>query len=441
VTEAAWIDDDSFTELAAHPNGAGHAGDDPEPPPAAPQMAESSRVRLVTLDEFTASDEALTEPLVGDGDKRLMVAGSTTVYFGEGGSGKTTLVVDLACHLAAGREWLGFPIGRPCRVLLLENEGPRSEFRLKLRRKRATWDGPDLGDRLLILEEPWGQIDLRRDQDAAELAAALAVSEVDVLLAGPIRRLGLEGGGTPAETVAFMKLLERVCRDSGRPIAFGLVHHENKAGDISGAFEAEFDTVIHVKAGEAKRTQLEFKKSRWSSRIHRSRATLAWQLDRDGFELLHTDIDGDLRAEARTAEDEAALDWLLELATTTPGIARGAAETTYQQAHPERGSRARARRVIDAQIELAVELQNTAHPDPERRALLKLAIRNGERANAKYLYPANHTGSPFAEHPNSEDGELLPHPHTEPPFAVRRSLIEGTANGEHMAEGHDDFPF
>jgi hypothetical protein len=407
--------------------------------PLAEELA--GRVRVVPLADFAASDEVIAEPLVGDADKRLLPAGSTLVLYGEGGSGKTTLAIDLACHLAAGADWLSFPIGRPCRVLLLENEGPRAEFRLKLRRKLANWAGPDLANRVLVLEEPWAQIDLRRGQDAAELAGALARHEIDVLLAGPIRRLGLEGGGTPAETVAFMGLLDRVRRDANRPVAAVLVHHENKGGDISGAFEAEFDTVIHVKPDASQRTHVTFRKSRWSSRIHRRKAILGWVLDRDGFDVLQSDLDADTHAVARNAEDEAALEWVVAFVTTTPGVARGLAESAYCEAHidpktgkPKRGTRARARRAINTQETLAEELRNRPDDDPERRALLRLAIRNGERGNAKYLYPANHADSPLAEPPNGEPGEQDEQAHAGPPLARSPFPIEGTANGEHQAE-------
>lgn len=415
----------------------GDSADDPEPGssfvPVESVPAAGGGRRVVLLAEFVAVEEATTAPLLGSDDKRLIAAGSSLVLYGEGGSGKTTLAIDLACHLAAGVEWLGFPIAEPVTVMLLENEGPRAEYRLKLRRKIAAWDGPDFVGRIVVHDEPWGSVDFRRDVDIEGVAAAIREHEVDVLIAGPIRRLGLEGGGTPAETVAFMQLLDRLRDRAGRAVANLLVHHENKGGDISGAFEAEFDTVVHVKADGRDRTQLFFRKSRWSSKIHRSRATLAWIPDTEGFTVVETDIDGPRGLAARDAErstaDTEALVWLVDNVTTRyaetgEGVPRGKLETAYQEAHPERGSRARARRVIDEQIVLAVALAASPSTGSERRALPTLAVANGERAGGKYVYPTNHAPSPLAEVPNGEHGEQTEHPLSEPSLAVRRSVVE-----------------
>ena len=47
-------------------------------------------------------------------------------------AGKTTWAIDGVVHLAAGAAWLGIPVPRPVRVLVIENEGPAELFREKL---------------------------------------------------------------------------------------------------------------------------------------------------------------------------------------------------------------------------------------------------------------------------------------------------------------------
>jgi hypothetical protein len=116
-------------------------------------------VRIVTLDEFADFDEPGAAALVGpDSESALIPEGGDVMIYGDGGAGKTTLTIDLACHLGAGDPWLGIPVGRPVRVLILENEGPRPHFRAKLRRKRDHWQGSPLGDRICVLEEPWSKL-------------------------------------------------------------------------------------------------------------------------------------------------------------------------------------------------------------------------------------------------------------------------------------------
>lgn len=393
------------------------------------------------VEEFAAVEVQMAEPLIGGTDTRLLPAASTMVFYGEGGSGKTTLTIDLAFHLAAGVDWLGFEITTPVRVMLLENEGPIDEYRLKIRRKLASWDGPNLDRRLLIHEAPWGRVDLRKDAAIEGLAEQLSRHEIDVLIAGPVRRLGLEGGGTPAETVAYMQLLDRVRAASGRPVAIGNVHHENKGGDISGAFEAEFDTVVHVKADGRDRTQIVFRKSRWSSKIHRSRMTLAWVIASEGFAVVESDLDGPSPATARTAEEATVLEWLTEYvaaqhAETGTGVPRGKAETAYHEAHGNHG-RNLARRVIANQKALAADpSENTG----DRRDLQTLATGPGETKHGVYLYPSNHAVSPLAALFNGETGETPATLDSETPLATSPPPIEEAAAGEKVDEGDNGEP-
>ena len=86
-------------------------------------------LQAVPLDVFADVNEPGADPLVGEGDDALIPEDGDVMVYGDGGAGKTTLCIDLACHLAAGDDWLGMPVARPVRVLLVENEGPRPLFR------------------------------------------------------------------------------------------------------------------------------------------------------------------------------------------------------------------------------------------------------------------------------------------------------------------------
>ena len=168
------------------------------------------------------------------------------MVYGDGGVGKTTLVVDLTCHLAGGDDWLGLTVPRPVRVLLVENEGPRPLFRRKLERKLAGWQGSPLDDRVQILEEPWSELDFADPAWRDALGRAAADREIDLLAVGPVTSAGMEGAGTIAEARAFLTLVKDVRARSGRPLAIVLVHHENKGGKVSGAWEGTGDTLLHV---------------------------------------------------------------------------------------------------------------------------------------------------------------------------------------------------
>jgi AAA domain len=228
------------------------------------------------------------------------------MFYGDGGAGKTTLCIDLACHLAAGDDWLGFTVAEPVRVLLVENEGPRPQFRAKLRRKRDGWQGSPLGDRVRVLEDPWASITLPDTCDA--LALLVDEHDVDVLVIGPVTRTGMNEAGTLQEVRDFMGLVAELRERSGRPLAVVLVHHENKGGSVSGAWEGAGDTLLHVQGQGHGRTRLYVQKARWASVHHATTLQLRWT-DGDGFELEERD----------EITEESMADAILDAAREQPG--------------------------------------------------------------------------------------------------------------------------
>lgn len=245
-------------------------------------MSALSQLRVVALEDFVAVDEPGGDALVGRGDEALIPEGGDVMVYGAGGAGKTTLVVDLALHLAAGDSWLGVPVARHARVLIVEAEGPRPMFRRKLDRKLSRWEGSPLGCRVSVLEEPWGAITLADESSRAALAATIQRHEIDVLIAGPLTRIGMEAAGTLQEVAAFVGLVAELRARSGRRLVVILVHHEGKSGAVSGAWEGAGDTLLHVEGRGKGRTHLHIKKARWSSTHHDGHLDLAWT-DGEGF--------------------------------------------------------------------------------------------------------------------------------------------------------------
>ncbi|MEA2199449.1 MAG: hypothetical protein QOI89_45 [Solirubrobacteraceae bacterium] len=239
-------------------------------------------LHLATAEAFADVDEPGADALVGTKDAALIPVGGDVMAYGDGGAGKTTLALDLGCHLAAGDPWLGMPIARPARVLVIENEGPRPLFRAKLRRKLAGWSGSPLEGRLKVLESPWATVTLADEEWAAKLADVIREGEVDALIAGPVTRLGMDDAGTLQEVRDFMRLVEALRSKSGRRLAVVLVHHENKGGTVSGAWEGAGDTLLHVEARGPGHTHLLIQKARWSSEHHGTGLDLAWT-EGEGF--------------------------------------------------------------------------------------------------------------------------------------------------------------
>jgi AAA domain len=298
-------------------------------------VAEAMAALTVTpLDEFAAVDEASAAPLLGTEADTVLAAGGMLEFYGDGGAGKTTLELDLIFHLAAGLEWLGLPVPGPLRVLVIENEGPRGKFRSNLRAKLAAWDGPSQDGRIHVLEDPWALFSFANEGHRQALKAAIMTHEIDVLAAAPVQRLGMEGGGTPDEVGAFMVSVELVRAQLGRPVALVLAHHENKAGDVAGAWEGVPDTLAHVQARGNGRTGLVWRKARWASSLHGTAWQLLWRPG-EGFEL----------EEAPEVTDEDVAEAILTAARELPGASSQELETAV----PVRRERVRA--VRDALVE------------------------------------------------------------------------------------------
>jgi AAA domain/DnaB-like helicase N terminal domain len=239
----------------------------------------AEQIEFVTFDEFAARREPQAEPLVVDGDGGTVIAASGIgIVYGTGGAGKTTLCLDAAMHFAAGCDWLDGQLRpvRKLRVAWIENEGPREEFRRKIGRKLDAWRSRVKRHRLRVLDQPWSRYDLRRDDHRDALAREVGDADVDLLVVGPLQRLGMEGGGTPDEVRAFTALIEDVQHRVPRPVAFLIVHHENRAGQVSGAWEAVGDLLVHVQGQGHARLRVFWQKARWSSTLHATALTLAW---------------------------------------------------------------------------------------------------------------------------------------------------------------------
>jgi AAA domain len=232
--------------------------------------------KVVTVEAFSEVEEDGAQALLGTDDDAVIAAGSDFMVYGDGGAGKTTLMVDLACHLAAGDDWLGMHVERPLCVLLLENEGPRQRFRAKLRRKLAEWTGSPIEGRVLVVEEPWKGFTLQEPAWRDRLAMAIKTRDVDIVIAGPLTAIGMEEAGTLQQTRAFLGLVDLVRKDSGRPVTFGVVHHEGKSGKVSGAWEAVGDTLLHIQKRGHGRTALYMQKLRWAPDYHAKTLELVW---------------------------------------------------------------------------------------------------------------------------------------------------------------------
>jgi hypothetical protein len=229
------------------------------------------------LEAFAALKEPDAEALARTSAGGTVISSrGLVIVYGDGGAGKTTLTIDCAFALASGKPWLGLvEPDRPLRIAVIEAEGPREEFRRKLERKLAH-HGDTLDGRISVLEEPWAEFTFADETHRSALATAIDRDATDLVLVGPVAAVGMVGGGTPDEIRAFEELLKKLRTIVKRPFAIMLVHHENRIGKISGAWERVPDTLMHITGQGHGRTRIWWQKARWASALHDTKTHLTW---------------------------------------------------------------------------------------------------------------------------------------------------------------------
>jgi hypothetical protein len=180
----------------------------------------------------------------------LMVEGGVSVVYGPPKSSKTFLVLDLALHVAHGREWYGMRV-KAGGVLYVCGEGVAG-----VRQRMKAWRKEKTGDTSAPFALLPQSIDLFDDEDALDRLIA-DIKDLAEPMGGPVRlvvfdtvsRMIGSGDEDRAQTInVIVRSAERVQRETGAHVLF--VHHSGK--DISkgmrgsNAFLGAVDVAIEV---------------------------------------------------------------------------------------------------------------------------------------------------------------------------------------------------
>lgn len=232
-----------------------------EPPPP----VDPDQIHFETLREFLARELPPAESLVGvtRNGTNLLPRYGWVMPWGREGCGKTSILVDLLFHAAAGIDWLVFPVSRPLRIVCVVNEGIPGGFQDKLAQKVEAWTGDTdaVLDNVAIYVSPWGEFSFRDEAIAAHARDFALDFGADYVALDPLHTLGTTGAGTPQETEEFKHVLRRfgLWEDLGVVTA----HHSNKAGMVSGDWARHADTVMHLeKDGKNPATKMTLQKAR-----------------------------------------------------------------------------------------------------------------------------------------------------------------------------------
>jgi hypothetical protein len=311
---------------AADHLAAGHGLDELEPVDMRDVSDESATpgepsdeppIAFATLRDFLKLPLPAAESLVGSrrGGTNVLPANGWMMLWGPADSSKTSLVADLAFHVACGRQWLRYPTLRPLRLIVIVNEGIPGGLQDKLAEKLELWDGDkDLAqDNISVYVSPWGEFTFRNSHMVDHLEQHARDFRADYIVLDPLHTVGPKGSGTPEETEHFKHLL----RDFGlwNWIGFLTAHHSNKNGMVSGDWTRHPDTVVHVEK-EPKRpaTRYTLEKARPADPEEIGiPCILEWITESKGYKLVELD-------QREKVSDEELLERIYQAITDQPGI-------------------------------------------------------------------------------------------------------------------------
>lgn len=255
------------------------------------------------LEAFLALETPERTPILGTPHKQLIVTGGLTLLGAKAGIGKTTLVVDLAYHLASGHDWLNQTAGEPLNILFIENEGPQALFQQKLREKHAAWQHAISGQ-IHIQTLRWGSFNFADINLHKQLADYLDEHQIDLIIGDPLGTLGVKGVGSPEDTREFVKHLVPLGLFTTRTFLF-LVHfakepRQDEIDQISGSWGGHLDSLLILKTTpRPDELRLSFPKLRWWRDTPPKPLILGKVYNTATFELLgeegeHRDLEQDI---------------------------------------------------------------------------------------------------------------------------------------------------
>jgi putative DNA primase/helicase len=160
--------------------------------------------------------------------------GATLMISGETGVGKSFYALELAYALASGTDFLGLPVNKPQKVVIIQSENDAETVRERMESRIAAKGGNE--DNLWLVEEEQCAsysatlVDHngKPTNNAGDLIAALKEESPDVLIVDP-----LSDFHTAKENDAIMgvviKELQKIARAAGGA-GLVIVHHHGKPG-------------------------------------------------------------------------------------------------------------------------------------------------------------------------------------------------------------------
>ena len=232
----------------------------------------------IDVQDFLAWKPEEKPVLIGSG---VLAVGGHMVIFGQEGSWKSMLALQLAMCLSSGESWLGFEVPpEGVSTLYLQTEVTQVELQKRLAKMWNGWYGQKKKPCLIRSE---GYLKLDEPAQMASVDHNLEQHRPEVLIIDPLFQMM---SGSMVDDKDVRKLLDSLTLMSHkRNVAVVLITHRRKRGPLGASsddlygqawFKAWPDTIIRVerKGGESDAIDLVFDKVRYASARVRTREVM-----------------------------------------------------------------------------------------------------------------------------------------------------------------------
>lgn len=193
------------------------------------ESAARPKLTLRKPDDILAMQFDDSDIILGD---RLFAKGQSLVIAGQGGLGKSRLLLQIPACVISGRKFLAFDTaGRDLRWLILQVQNSNRRLKDDLARIKAWLNGADwrrFNEQVTIhtLEnDADGFVALDSLDNQAAIQAVIQDTEPDIISADPLDEFGVGDLNKDADMKATLTALSRICRRGNPQRGIVVLHH------------------------------------------------------------------------------------------------------------------------------------------------------------------------------------------------------------------------
>jgi hypothetical protein len=182
------------------------------------------RQEVFSAEDLLSRDLHPPQDIIGHG---ILPQGAGLFLTGDSGLGKSLLTLEMAVRMSQGLELWGLPVGKACKVLIVQAENPEYSMRFRLKRILA---GLNLSQApRLFLTPSTSRLNLSKPKDHRVLVERISELQADVVFLDPLISYHSTPENDNSQMRGFLDHLTDISRSTGA--AWVLVHHHGRPQD------------------------------------------------------------------------------------------------------------------------------------------------------------------------------------------------------------------